>query len=88
MSATELSDRYEQIRRTVTLGESGPTDGLVVLRRQGLHAWIAQVGSAPVPSGGSKAPEPSRISAEVDRSPMVSLCADILLAKLKPQEVR
>ena len=57
MSAAELNARYEQLRRRLTGRHTpGGGDGLVVLVRQGLHAWIAHVVAAPRPRGPEAPP--------------------------------
>ena len=89
MSANELNDQYEQLRLCVTDGGSGGGGGLVVIRRQGLHAWIVHVTTAPRPQR-SETPAASAfgpIEATIDQSPLVCLCADMLVATLFPQEV-
>lgn len=91
MSAAELHERYERLRRRATEGRPGHRDGLAVLRQQGLQAWVASVALA---APGSLDDEPPRVRAPQpvatagERSPLVSLCTDMLLAKLLPQEAQ
>ena len=90
MSAAELSARYEQLRRRVTGRHTpGGGDGLVVLVRQGLHAWIAHVVAAPRPRGPAAPPAPAAGASEtaLERTPLLDLCTDMLLAALAPQAV-
>ena len=89
MSPAQLLERYEQLRSRVTEGGPGLANGLIVLRRQGLRAWIAHVVAAPSSrrSRASVSSALSPIATELERSPVVSLCTDMLLATLNPQEV-
>ena len=85
LKAIELNERYEQLRARVTEGAPGSGDGLVALRRHGLHAWVAQVRTAQ-----AQPARPGRAlgcDAKVfEHSPLVSLCTDMLIAALLPQE--
>ena len=94
--SSELTDLYEQLRSRVTEGGMGVRDGLSVLRRQGLHAWIAAAvatprstlrAEPPAPTAiGSAAGTPRLIPATLERSPLVCLCTDMLLARLTTQD--
>ncbi len=91
MSTTEISEMYERLRRRATEGSPGRRDGLAVLRQQGLHAWIVCVTTGPssppqADTPPTRGPEP--IATASDRSPLVCLCTDMLLAALLPQEAR
>ena len=94
MSATELRDHYEQLRRLATEGVPGRRDGLAVLRQQGLHAWIALAAAEPPSSPRAEAAAPSSIdplALGIDPSPLVFLCTDMLLSTLTTpilQEIR
>jgi hypothetical protein len=90
VSAAEFIDRYERLRHRVTEGGPGHNDGLVLLRRQGLHAWMTHVAIEPL-SGRPESSEPLAFGpsfSQVQRSPVVSLCADMMLATLKSKEVQ
>jgi len=60
-----------------------------VLRHRGLHDWIAHITTAsrPWPRPPAAAPSPilPAISADA-RSPLIGLCADLLIANLIPKE--
>ena len=88
MSAADLIDRYEALRRRLTGRTSGGGDGLVVIRRQGLHAWIAYATTTPSPRRCEPPPSPALgrpCAAAIEWSPLLGLCADMMLAKLVPQ---
>lgn len=89
MSSAELNDRYEALRRRLTGHTSGGGDGLAVLHRQGLHAWMGYAGSTPRPrqSGPPPTSAPGPSVTSIDRSPLLCLWTDMLLATLMPQEV-
>lgn len=71
----------------------GRRDGLAVLRRQGLHAWIALTVAAPgstpraqvvSPAGtGADAETSERITASLEPSPLLAVCAAMLLSRLR-----
>lgn len=71
----------------------GRRDGLAVLRRQGLHAWIALTDAAPgsipraqaVPPAGTGAVAGTleRVTASLESSPLLSVCAAMLLSRLR-----
>ena len=90
MSAPEVQDRYERLRRRVVEGLPGGADALVILRRQGLQAWSAHVGSPPPvrPARTDASPRLDPASRSHARSPLVCLCTDMLLATLASQEIR
>jgi len=91
MSTTEISDTYERVRRRATQGGPGRQDGLAVLRQQGLHAWLACVATRSARSPQADTPPargPEPITTASDWSPLVSLCTDMLLSTLTPEEAR
>lgn len=78
----------------MTEGGPGRRDGLFVLRRQGLAAWVAHVTTAPprpdrAPAVPIPATDPAVTTVTMsERSPLVCLCTDMLLATLAPKEVQ
>lgn len=96
----ELDDLYEQLRCRATEGRPGGRDGLAVLRQQGLHAWIALATAQPARLPRAKSLTPAAtpvavlgpcVTATIDVSPLICLCTDMVLSKLKspkPQELR
>ncbi len=89
MNAAELNDRYERLRRRLTGHTPGGGDGLVVLRGQGLHAWIEYVTAAPLPRRPETpaAPALGPSATTIERSPLVGLCTDMLLGVRAVQEL-
>jgi len=92
VSATELRDHYEQLRRRATEGVPGRRDGLAVLRQQGIHAWIALAAAEPPSSPRVEAAAAiDPLALGIDPSPLVFLCTDMLLSTLTTpllQEIR
>lgn len=86
MSASGLSAYYEDLRRRASEGRPG--GGLAVLRQQGLYAWVlsaARRPSCPPPLETSPREPPQAVGAG-DRSPLVNLCTEMLLANLLGEE--
>ena len=83
-------ERYEKIRRCVTDGSPAGTDGVFILRHQGLRGWIDHINTAPHRPRSEAlvigAREP--IATPFDSSSLVCLCTDLLLTKLNAQGVR
>ena len=91
MSAPDLSKRYECLRHRATEGGAGWRDGMVVLRQEGLLSWIEYAAghASNLPqtkTPPARGPEPMPTSG--DRSPLVCLYADMLLATLLSREAR
>ena len=76
-----LAERYERVRLRVLKGGVGDNDGLVMMRRHGLSAWIAatRAESATRPSISLPHREPGVEIESSTRIQIVSLCADLLL---------
>ena len=91
MSAPDLSKRYECLRRRATEGGAGRRDGIVVLRQEGLFSWVEYLANhaSNLPQAETppaRVPEPMPMSG--DRSPLVCLYTDMLLATLLSREAR
>lgn len=91
VSPAEINDLYERLRRQVIEARPGRRDALAVLRRQGVAAWIAEVAAAPprparVPTTQAPAPGAGPAVTTDERSPLVFLCTDMLLATLAAKE--
>jgi len=73
----------------VTEGREAPSDGLAVLRHRGLHDWIAHISTAsrllPRPPAAAASAILPAVPAGT-RSPLIGLCADLLIANLIPKE--
>ncbi len=79
----DLDDRYERLRRRMTEGTLGFGDDLSVLHQGGLHAWVVHITTPAAPQAIAHAASAGgSITLAAGRTPLVGLCADMLLATL------